>query len=147
MTYVSCLEKQQKVKDLFSSCGSDEEKYQKIIELGTRLKPIPEEHKVEENRVRGCQSILYLHTYLKEGKVYFEVDSDALISKGLAYLLVAVYSGEEPETILKCPPQFLEDLNITQSLTPNRASGLYSMHLKMKQEALKILVDQQKKEG
>ena len=76
-------------------------------------------------------------------KIIFEAESDALISAGLAALLTQVYSGETPEVILKCPPSYIEELGINSSLTPNRASGLYSMHLQMKQEALKLLVERE----
>ncbi len=144
MKYLSCLEKQQKVKDLFVNCTTEEDRYKKIIELGALLKPLPPEFKVDVNCVHGCQSTLYLRSWVEKGKVFFEAESDALISRGLAYLLIVAYSGEEPEAVLKCPPDFLEELKITASLSPNRASGLYSMHLRMKQDALKILIDQQK---
>ena len=70
----------------------------------------------------------------------FEAEADALISAGLAALLTQVYSGETPETILKCPPTYLDEIGISASLTPNRANGLYSIHLRMKQEALKLLM-------
>lgn len=136
----SCLEKQKNVKKLFDSCVSEEQKYEKIIELGQKAKPINQIHKIEENRVSGCQSRLYLHTDYHEGKVFFQAESDALISSGLAILLLSVYSGEAPETIIKCPPDYLEELGISTSLTPSRANGLYSLHLKMKQEALNCLM-------
>ena len=84
---------------------------------------------------------MHLLTSKEEGKLYFQAESDALISKGLAALLIAVYSGESPEAILKCPPSYLEEIGITASLTPNRANGLYSIHLRMKQEALKALIN------
>lgn len=83
---------------------------------------------------------MYLHSFLRDGKVFFEGESDALISSGLAAILIRTYNGESPETILKCPPDFLEDLGISASLTPNRANGLYSIHLRMKQDALKWLM-------
>lgn len=136
--YESCLAKQQQVKDLFSSCPTEEKKYDKIIELGRTLPPYPPEEKKPENFVPGCQSIMYLTSKLENGKVYFAAESDALISAGLAAILIQVYNGESPETILKCPPAYLEELGISASLTPNRANGLYSIHLRMKQDALKL---------
>ena len=77
---------------------------------------------------------MYLYTNSSEGKIVFQGSSDALISQGLAALLIRIYSGESPETILKCPPNFLEELGIPASLSPNRANGLYSLHLRMKQK-------------
>lgn len=133
--YESCRQKQSDVKAFFH--GTTEERYQQIIRLGRELPPLSPDKRTPENLVKGCQSATYLYSRLEDGKVYFEGTSDALISAGLAALLIKVYSGETPETILKCPPDFLEELGISASLTPNRASGLYSMHLRMKQDALK----------
>lgn len=136
--FESCLEKQQKVKALFAACQNEELKYQKIIELGKQQPRLKEKDKVPQNFVPGCQSLMYLSSQLKGGQVFFEADSDALISFGLAAILIKVYSGETPETILKCPPTYLEELGIGASLTPSRANGLYSIHLRMKQDALKF---------
>lgn len=142
----SCLEKQRQIKEIFLACPTEEAKYAKIIEMGRQQNPLAATYKVPENLVKGCQSQMYLHSYLSEDKMIFETESDALISAGLAALLVQVYSGETPEVILKCPPTYLDEIGISVSLTPNRASGLYSMHLRMKQEALKMLVEREKDE-
>lgn len=128
------------IKDSFSACASREEVYQKIMEWGELLPPFKPEWKTEENLVHGCQSIMHLHGELKEGKIYFSASSDALISAGLAALLLEAYNGCSPETVLKEPPVFLEELGIPASLTPGRANGLASLYLKMKQEALKLLL-------
>lgn len=138
--YDTCLSKQSAIKKLFEGCLTEEDKYRKIIELGRLLPPLEPCYQIEANRVKGCQSQMYLHAELRDKKVYFKANADALISAGLAYLLLYVYSEETPEAILKCPPTYLEELAITASLTPNRANGLYSLHLKMKQEALKYLL-------
>jgi cysteine desulfuration protein SufE len=133
-------EKIDAIRGLFSSCKTNEDKYKKIIELGRATPPLQEIYKTDENLVKGCQSRMYLHSNYKNGVLTFETESDALISAGLAALLVRVYSGESPEIILKCPPLYLEELAISQSLTPSRSNGLYSLHLRMKQEALKALM-------
>lgn len=135
----SCLNKQNEIKIEFASCQSEDEKYKKIIEMGKKLPKLKAEYKTPENIVKGCQSVMYLRSFMQEGRMHFEADSEALISAGLAALLIYVYNGETPETILTCPPRFLEDLGIQASLTPSRASGLYSVHLRMKQDALKFL--------
>jgi sulfur transfer protein SufE len=135
----SCIDKQNEIKALFTACSTDDEKYRKIIDMGKKLPSLESAYKTPENIVKGCQSIIYLRSYMKEGRVYFEAASEALISAGLASLLIYVYNGETPETILTCPPAFLEDLGISASLTPSRANGLYSVHLRMKQDALKLL--------
>lgn len=133
-------EKQDAIKKLFSSCATNEDKYRIIIELGRALPRLPEAFKTEDNLVQGCQSRMYLHTSYSSGVLIFQGESDALISAGLAALLINVYSGESAETILKVPPLYLEELAISQSLTPSRSNGLYSLHLRMKQEALKSLI-------
>lgn len=140
--YDSCINKQNQIRSIFNAFPSEDLKYQKIIELGRELSPLPAEDKIPENIVKGCQSIMYLRSRLVNGAVLFNADSDALISAGLAAILIKVYSGETPETILKCPPDYLEDLGISASLTPNRANGLYSIHLRMKQDALKLYMQQ-----
>lgn len=138
--FESCLEKQKLIKEIFYSCSTKEQKYETIIEFGRAQTHFSIEDKIPENLVKGCQSTVYLKSTYENGKVYFEAESDALISAGLAMILLKVYSGETPEAILKCPPDYLEELGISASLTPNRANGLYSIHLKMKQEALKFLI-------
>lgn len=144
--FSTCLEKQTAVIALFAACQTAEEKYLKIIALGKEAAPFPEEEKKEENKVRGCQSTVYLHCSSVNGLLYFAIESDALISAGLAALLLAVYNGEDAETILKCPPSFIEELNLNASLSPSRANGLYSIHLRMKQEALKNLLAQNQRQ-
>lgn len=142
--FESCLQKQEEVKALFNSNPSEEMKYQKIIELGKQQAHLPTTEKIPANIVKGCQSTMYLSSHLVEGSVFFAADSDALISAGLAAILIKVYSGETPEVILKCPPKYLEELGIGASLTPSRANGLYSIHLRMKQDALKFYMEMMK---
>jgi cysteine desulfuration protein SufE len=105
--FESCLEKQRKIAAQFQGCDSDKARYEKIIELGRKLPKLAGEHKTPENLVKGCQSLMYLYTRIEGDRLIFEGESDALISAGLAYLMISVYSGETPETILKCPPQLL----------------------------------------
>jgi cysteine desulfuration protein SufE len=143
--FESCHQKQNQIKELFLACPTEEAKYEKIIELGQKQKQLAIAYKTPETLVQGCQSQVYLHSFWKENTIIFEAEADALISAGLAALLIDVYSGEVPETILKCPPNYLEELGISSSLTPSRANGLYNIHLRMKQDALKLLVKNEKK--
>lgn len=137
----TCLEKQKTVEALFADCSDTQAKYERIIELGKKLSKLAPELKTDDRLVQGCQSRMFLVTALKDGKMRFQADSDALISAGLAQLLIMVYDDESPETILKCPPAFLDNLNIPASLSPSRANGLYSLHLRMKQEALRSITE------
>ena len=140
--FESCLAKQQQVKALFEDCATEEDKYARLIELGRQQQALNPLYKTSANLVEGCQSQLWLHAYTNDkSEVIFETEADALISAGLAALLVKVYSGETPETILKCPPTYLDELGIHTSLSPNRANGLYSAHLRMKREALRLLTE------
>ena len=132
----SCRAKQEKMKKLFAAASTLEEKYQVILDLGRQQTALAPEDRIERNRVRGCQGLTFLKTTLNDGKITFQTESDALISSGLGQLLTMVYSGEEPETILKCPPTYLEELGIYASLSPGRANGLASIFQKMQQEAL-----------
>lgn len=136
----SCLEKQLAVKALFEGCANSQMKYEKIIELGRKLPAYPSEFKTPHHLVKGCQSTLYLYAQLKEGKVQFQAYSEALISSGLAALLLLIYNDESPETILTCSPAVFEQLDLQQSLSPSRSNGLASLLQRMKQEALNFLV-------
>jgi cysteine desulfuration protein SufE len=128
------------IKKIFTPLNQ-EERYQALMEMGRKLPPFPEHLKTEDNLVRGCQSLLYLHTRKEEGKLFFTAHADALISSGLAALLIAAYSSLSAEAILKCPPHFLSEIGIANSLSPSRSNGLAHIHLKMKQEAIKSLID------
>jgi len=137
----SCQAKQQQVKLLFEGCSTPEKKYEKIIELGRQLDPYPIEFKTSDHIVKGCQSMMYLRAQLINGKIHFQAYSEALISAGLVALLLLVYSEEPPETILACPPRFLEELGIYSSLSPGRSNGLASLFQRMKKEALDFLIN------
>ncbi|MBI2811491.1 MAG: SufE family protein, partial [Candidatus Melainabacteria bacterium] len=139
MTHSSCNHKQDLIIQAFAACTSAEQRYEKIIALGRQLPSYPSECKTPDRLVKGCQSEMYLHAALVDGKVYFSAYSEALISAGLAALLLAVYNEEPPEAVLSCPPRFLDELAIHNSLSPGRSNGLASLFQKMKQEALKFL--------
>lgn len=132
----SCEKKQEVLKKLFEDCSSNEERYKKIISLGEALPPFPEEYKIEKNLVMGCQSVMHLHQEVVNKKLVFLAHSDALISKGLAALLIFIYSDEPPETLLKCPPTVLKTLKLTELLSPSRSNGLNSLLKKMQQFAI-----------
>ncbi len=138
------LKKIESLKSEFLALHSKEALYQQIMEWGKKLPTFAPEWKSEENRVVGCQSMMYLHTRFENQKLFFYAESDALISSGLASLLIFVYSGEPPETLLLTPPTFLEEIGIPAALSPGRANGLASLYLKMKQEAFRALLPQKK---
>ena len=125
---MTCSEKQLFIKEIFYSL-SPEEKYEKIIEMGRAMLPLPDSARVPENLVQGCQSVMYLEATFKDGVVFFNADSEALISKGLAAILIEVYSGQPPEALIKEPPVFLKDIGL--NLSPARSNGLASLYRKM----------------
>lgn len=104
-----------------------EDRYKELIRSGKTLDPMDEEEKEEKFRVKGCQSQVWLKPVFKEGLVYFKADSDAILVKGIISLLLEVYSGEAPESILNNSPDFLKEIGITEHLTMNRTNGLASM--------------------
>jgi cysteine desulfuration protein SufE len=109
-----------------------DDKYNYIIELGKKQPALDAQYKTEENLVRGCQSQVWLHAYTKEGKVFFEGDSDAIIVKGLVSLLIKVLSGHPPQEIAQADLYFLEKIGLQQHLSMTRANGLASMIKQMK---------------
>ena len=120
--------------------ATPKERYDLIIAMGRQLvTPSRHDLAVAENLVHGCQSEVFLASRLEDGKIFFDVYSEALISAGLAALLLAIYQGESPEILLICPPSCLERIGIHATLSPGRSNGLSSMHHKMKQEALQKL--------
>jgi cysteine desulfuration protein SufE len=133
-------EKVARLKENFFSLSTDEQKYHFLIDLGKALPLLSPEYRTDDRLVRGCQSRLYLLSSFREGKIYFQAHADALISAGLAAVLIEVYNGETPETVLKRAPQFLEEIGIANSLSPNRSNGLMHIHLRMKQDALKYFI-------
>lgn len=132
----SFQKKCEELKNFFVPLSADQ-RYQALMEMGRKLSFYPAELKTADRIVSGCQSTLYLSSEVREGKLYFQASADALISAGLAALLIAVYSGETPEVVLKCPPTFIAELGLASSLSMNRSNGLAHIYLRMKQQALR----------
>ncbi|HEV7737043.1 MAG TPA: SufE family protein [Chlamydiales bacterium] len=128
------------IKEKFLSFTDSEERYSFLIALGRKAPLFPPALKIPANIVPGCQSILYLHTHFQDDKLIFKAHSEALISAGLAALLIDIYSDTPPQTILCNPPNFLQEIGLLASLSPSRSNGLASVYLRMKQEALKYIV-------
>ncbi len=125
-------EKQDRIIRQFQLLGEWTERYKYIIKLGQKLPPLDDEHKIEENLVRGCQSQVWLITRLDGDKIEFHADSDAAITKGLVAMLVNFYSGESPDTILNTQPHFIKKIGMEEHLSPTRSNGLASMVKQMK---------------
>lgn len=113
-----------------------EEKYNYIIELARDLAPYPEQFRDEEHKVRGCQSQVWLHAEVKEGKLKLFADSDALIPKGLISLLLRVYDNQPPADIAKAQLYFIDKIGLSANLSPTRSNGLASMVKRIQQVGL-----------
>lgn len=138
MTQTEIFEsRRQKLIAEFQNLPDWESRYKKIIALGKSWPDLPETLKTEEAKVKGCQSQVWLHAHrAADGGVEFQGDSDAFLVKGLVALLLGLYSGLQPETILKNPPEFLKELGFESNLSPSRANGLNSMIKQMKTFAM-----------
>src|SRR6187455_1469788 len=112
------------------------EKYQYIIELGQKLPVLDEQYKTEENKVKGCQSSVWLNAYEKDGRIFFEADSDSTFVKGEIALLIRVLSSQKPEEIVKSNLEFIDKIGLRQHIAVTRANGLASMIKQMKTYAL-----------
>lgn len=136
-------ETQDTIVEDFADFTEWEDKYAHIIALGRKLAPYPEEHRTDDNKVRGCQSQVWLHAELQNGKVVFQGDSDAAIVKGLVALALQVYSGQTPKDILQAEPEFMKKIGLDTHLSPTRTNGFASMIKKIKMYALGFSMIQQ----
>lgn len=124
---MSLEESKQSIIDDFSMFDEWLDKYEYIIELGKKLDSFPENKKTDDRLIKGCQSRVWLDWEVKDGKLYFTADSDAIITKGIISLLISVYSGRSAEEIAGDDFSFLEKLGLKENLSPTRANGLESM--------------------
>lgn len=123
----SLEETKQDVIGEFSMYDEWLDKYEYLIELGKNLEAYPEELKTEDRLIKGCQSRVWLDYELRDGKLFFRADSDAIITKGIISLLISVYSGRTPEEIAGDDFSFIDEIGLSQNLSPTRANGLVSM--------------------
>ena len=112
------------------------DKYNYIIELGKELPLIDPQYKTEEFLISGCQSQVWLHPEMRDGKLFFSADSDAIITKGIVNLLIRVLSGHTPQEILDNDLSYLDVIGLKDHLSPTRSNGLASMIKQMKLYAL-----------
>lgn len=111
-------------------------KYEYLIDLGKSLPMIDPEYKTADKLIKGCQSQLWMHSQFKDGSIIFTADSDAIITKGMAALIIRVLSGHTPDEIMNARLEFVEKIGLTTHLSPTRSNGLLSMIKQMKLDAL-----------
>jgi cysteine desulfuration protein SufE len=120
----------------FSLFDSWDDKYEYIIDMGKKLLPLEDKYKIDENRVRGCQSTVYLVADNKDGKIIYHADSDAIIVKGLISMLIRVLSGQSADAIINAKLDFINKIGMMTHLAQTRSNGLLSMVKQMKHYAL-----------
>lgn len=108
------------------------QKYEYIIELGQKLPALDQKYKTEENKIKGCQSSVWLNGYEKDGRIFFEADSDSTFVKGEIALLINVLSNQKPEDIVNAELGFIDAIGLRQHVAVTRANGLASMIKQMK---------------
>jgi cysteine desulfuration protein SufE len=113
-----------------------EDKYEYLIDMGKKLPPLADDDKKEENKIRGCQSTVWLVSEYRDGRVWFRADSDAVIVKGLISMLVRLLSGQEPGDIIAADMGFLDAIGMNTHLAQTRSNGLRSMIKQMKMDAM-----------
>lgn len=113
--------------DEFSMFDEWLDKYEYLIELGKALKDYPEDKKTDDRLIKGCQSRVWLDYEIKDGKIFFNADSDAIITKGIISLLIRIYSGRTPQEIAASDFSVVEKIGLKKNLSPTRANGLVSM--------------------
>lgn len=127
---------QEEVIEDFSVLEEWMDKYNFLIEMGREIPPLDEKFKTEQYLIQGCQSRVWLQAAMKDGKIFFTADSDAIITKGIAALLIKVMDGHTPSEILTTELNFIEEIGLKEHLSPTRSNGLVSMMKQMRYYAL-----------
>ena len=125
--------------DEFSMFDEWLDKYEYLIELGKALKDYPEDKKTDDRLIKGCQSRVWLDYEIKDGKIFFNADSDAIITKGIISLLIRIYSGRTPQEIAASDFSVVEKIGLRENLSPTRANGLVSMIERIKEISLSLM--------
>lgn len=123
---------QDQIIEEFSYFDDWMEKYDYLIQMGKDLPIIEEQYRKDENLIKGCQSQVWLHAELKDDKIVFTADSDAIITKGLVSMMVTVLSGHSPQEIANSDIYFIDKIGLHSHLSPTRSNGLSAMLKQMK---------------
>lgn len=115
------------------------DRYQYLVDLGRRLPDFPEQHRTDDNKIRGCQSQVWFVASEVDGRLHFDATSDAAIVSGLIAVLLRIYSDRRPQDILDTAPDFIEALKLESHLSPTRSNGLHSMLKAIRQFAASAL--------
>jgi cysteine desulfuration protein SufE len=127
---------EQEIIEEFSMFDDWMQKYEHIIELGKELSLIDEQFKTDDYIIKGCQSKVWLNAEVKDGKVFYSADSDAIITKGIISLLLRVFNNQTPQEIISAELNFIDEIGLKEHLSPTRSNGLLSMIKQIKTYAL-----------
>ena len=135
---MSINEKQDEIIEEFESFDDWMDRYQLIIDYANELKkhPMPEEDKIDRNKIDGCQSTVWFTARMEDGKIIFNGDSDALLVKGIVALFLTVLSGHTPKEILDADLYFIDRIGLREHLSPTRSNGVAAMLKQMKLYAM-----------
>lgn len=132
MEQQSIQEIQDEIVDEFALFDDWMQRYEYMIELGKSLPVIEPRYKTEENLIKGCQSKVWVHAELRDGRLFFTADSEAIITKGIIAILVRAFSGQKPADIIAAKTDFIDEIGLKEHLSPTRANGLVSMIKQLK---------------
>jgi len=127
---------QNEIIDEFAMFEDWMQRYEYMIDLGKSLPLIDEQYKKDENLIKGCQSKVWVHAQMKDGRVVFTADSDAIITKGIVAILIRVFSNQQPKDIIAADTAFIDEIGLKEHLSPTRANGLVSMIKQLKMYAI-----------
>ncbi|MFP2995609.1 SufE family protein [Spongiivirga sp. MCCC 1A20706] len=127
---------QEEIVDEFSMFDDWMQRYEYMIELGKSLPLINDQYKVDENIIKGCQSKVWVHAEMKDEKLFFTADSDAIITKGIIAILIRAFSNQHPKDIIEANTDFIDEIGLKEHLSPTRANGLVSMIKQLKMYAI-----------
>ena len=133
---MAIIDIQNEIVDEFSMFEDWMQRYEYMIDLGKSLPLINEILKTEENLIKGCQSNVWVHAEMEEGKVKFTADSDAIITKGIIAILIRTFSNQKPQDIIDASTNFIDEIGLKEHLSPTRANGLVSMIKQLKLYAI-----------
>lgn len=129
-------EAQEKIINEFKIFDNWMDKYNYLIRLGKDLLPIDLKYKTEDNLIKGCQVKTWFRSAFKDGKIFYEIDSSSLTTKGIIALLIKVLSGQKPEDIKNADLYFIDKIGLRENFSPVRANSLWKLVKRMKSEAV-----------
>lgn len=133
---------QEEIVDEFSMFDDWMQRYEYIIELGKTLPLIDSQYKVDDNLIKGCQSKVWLHAEIRDDKILFTADSDAILTKGIIAILIRTFSNQKPEDVMNADMSFIDEIGLKEHLSPTRANGLVSMIKQIKLYAIALQAKQ-----